>query len=57
MGGLVEQALLRLRRCLCVLLVLSVLLIVMLVPLAHPASLFDLAPKVQKGAADEGRQD
>ena len=57
MGAPVDQSLLRLRRCFGVLLVLSALLTVLLMPLASPASLLDLAPQGQTSAADEGRQD
>lgn len=57
MGGPVEQSLLRVRRCFGVLLVLSALLTVLMMPLASPASLLDLAPQGQKSSAEEGRQD
>ncbi|MDA0259041.1 MAG: mechanosensitive ion channel protein, partial [Cyanobacteria bacterium] len=48
---------LRVRRCFGVLLVLSALLTVLMMPLASPASLLDLAPQGQKSSAEEGRQD
>ena len=54
MDGAVDQSLLRLRRCFGVLLVLSALLTVLLLPLASPASLLDLAPPGQKGAPTRG---